>query len=54
MKPDQTAQQSDLGPFVCNIGYQITLVDERADDNCCEYRKTCLKQPLKNRKKKRS
>ena len=49
MKPDQIAQGSLIWVHnVCNIGCQITS----ADDNCCDYSKTCLKRPLKNRQNK--
>ena len=39
MEPDQTSpmEQSDLGPYCLNIGYQSTA-DETADDNCLEFK----------------
>ena len=34
MNPDHTKEQSNLGSYCLDLGYQSTLADERADANC--------------------
>ena len=36
MSPER--EQSDLGPYFCNIGYLNTYTDEREDDKCRDWR----------------
>ena len=35
-------EQSDLGPYCCNIGYQIILADEQAEDKTLDWREKGL------------